>query len=284
MINGEIVSADSMLVYRGMDIGTAKPNMAERDGVPHHLIDVVSPMEDFSAANFQQMAREAIDDIHNRGKLPILAGGTGFYINAAVYGGLLADCSKKEAAIRKLLMQQTAMEGGVVLHNRLKVADPLSAEKIHPNNIKRVVRALAHYEATGYPISANNQEQKLLYNTLFIVLNRNRDQLYEAIDRRVEMMMIKGLEDEVKKLIAYGINMTTTAMQALGYKEMIPYFSGQCTLEEAKQAIKQGSRRYAKRQLTWFRQQIKNGVWLSMDNTTPKQAADMIKKMPNIPI
>jgi len=271
MIDGEIVSADAMQIYRGMDIGTAKPTMAERDGVPHHLLDVADPAEDFSAAIFKRLARVAVDDIHSRGKVPILAGGTGFYINAAVYDDALTpeETEAEDTALRKALMKQPN------LHNRLKAADPISAERIHPNNTKRAARALAYYMTTGRPISSHNPKRELRYNTSFIILHRDRAQLYETIDNRVEAMISQGLANEVKNLLAAGIDENTTAMQALGYKEMVPYIHGLCTIEEAKTAIQQGSRRYAKRQLTWFRHQM-NGRWLSMDDITPPEAARRI--------
>ncbi|MCL2400186.1 MAG: tRNA (adenosine(37)-N6)-dimethylallyltransferase MiaA [Defluviitaleaceae bacterium] len=277
MINGEVISADSMQLYRGMDIGTAKPSIEERKGIPHHLIDVVDPNESFSVAIFQKMAGETIFDIHSRGKIPILAGGTGFYINAVVHKGLLSSEMPEadDTNIRKELLQQATEKGNMFLHDRLKIVDHPSAERIHPNNIKRVVRALAYYEVNGKPISSHRPVIDTLYNTLFIVLHRDRALLYEAIDKRVEDMVIRGLVEEVEKLLHNGVNETATSMQALGYKEIIPFIKGQCTLEEAVTAIKQGSRRYAKRQLTWFRNQM-NGQWLSMDDKTHEEAASII--------
>ena len=286
-INGEIVSADSMQIYRGMDIGTAKPTLAERDEIPHHMLDIADPKNDFSAAAFQQMARDAIEDIHSRGKMPILVGGTGFYIAAAVYENALTQdkdeeesAISKELIIREQLMKETAQEpeGAAALHNRLKIVDPQSADRIHPNNIKRVVRALAYYEANHQPISAHKRGRDLRYDTLFIVLHRDRASLYQAIDRRVVVMIEQGLVREVEELLATGVGNKTTAMQALGYKEIIPYLRKECSLEAAVQAIQQGSRRYAKRQLTWFRHQI-DGHWLSMDDKTPESAAEAIKEL-----
>jgi len=286
-INGEIVSADSMQIYRGMDIGTAKPTLAERDEIPHHMLDIADPKNDFSAAAFQQMARDAIEDIHSRGKMPILVGGTGFYIAAAVYENALTQdkdeeesAISKELIIREQLMKETAQEpeGAAALHNRLKIVDPQSADRIHPNNIKRVVRALAYYEANHQPISAHKRGRDLRYDTLFIVLHRDRASLYQAIDRRVKVMIEQGLVREVEELLATGVGNKTTAMQALGYKEIIPYLRKECSLEAAVQAIQQGSRRYAKRQLTWFRHQI-DGHWLSMDDKTPESAAEAIKEL-----
>ena len=272
-INGEIISADSMQIYRGMDIGTAKPDIVERGGIAHHLIDIVDPTEDFSVAMYQKMAREVISDIQSRGKTPIMAGGTGFYINSVIFEKALAP-EKDDNVIRQGLEE----ESPEVLHNRLKAADPVSAERIHPNNVKRIIRALAYYESNGKPISSHlttHNKGEMLFDPIIVVLHRDRAQLYEAINRRVEDMISKGLEDEVKKLLATVKNEKTTAMQAIGYKEMIPYIRGQCTIEDAICAIKQGSRRYAKRQLTYFRHQM-NGRWLSMDGKEPEEAAEII--------
>ncbi|MCL2422094.1 MAG: tRNA (adenosine(37)-N6)-dimethylallyltransferase MiaA [Defluviitaleaceae bacterium] len=277
MIDGEIISADSMQIYKGMDIGTAKPAMAEREGIPHHMLDIANPHKDFSVAIFQQMAREAIEDIHNRGKIPILAGGTGFYITSTVYeDALTPEPEKEDIAIRQRLMDKAVQEGSNVLHERLKAIDPVSASNIHPNNVKRVIRALAYYEHTGQLFSSQGREKNLRYDTLFIILHRDRAKLYEAINRRVEMMIFQGLVSEVEQLLAAGARQDATAMQAIGYKEIIPHLNGQCTLEEAIAAIQQNSRRYAKRQLTWFRHQM-DGHWLSMDENTTEEAATIIK-------
>ena len=276
MINGEVVSADSMQIYCGMDIGTAKPSIEERDGIPHHLIDVADPKENFSVAIFQKMAQKAIFDIHSCNKVPILVGGTGFYINSVVYKELLSpDMPDKDNDIRNKLLQQSVEKGSNFLHERLNMVDAQSAERIHPNNIKRVVRALVYYEINGKPISSHKPVLDTLYNTLFIVLHRERALLYEAINSRVEDMLAKGLVEEVKKLLHDGVNEAASSMQALGYKEIIPFLKGECTFEETVEAIKQGSRRYAKRQLTWFRHQI-NGHWLSMDYKTTVETAENI--------
>ena len=267
LANGEVVSADSMQIYKGMDIGTAKPSMEERDGIPHHMIDIAEPSDDFSAATFQQMARTAIADIHSRGKLPILAGGTGFYINSVVYEDALSPDSLDDMQIRIELMKQPD------IYERLKKIDPESAAAIHPNNIKRVARALAYCEANGSKFSDHKPEKRFLYDASFYVLFRKRALLYEAINRRVELMIEQGLVEEVKTLLK--LEKHGTAMQALGYKEMLPYLRGQQSLEEAIAAIQQGSRRYAKQQLTWFRHQLK-GTWISMDEYSPREAARRI--------
>ena len=275
-INGEIVSADSMQVYRGMDIGTAKPDMAEREEIPHHLMDIADPAEDFSAAMYQKMAKETILDIQSRGKIPIMAGGTGFYINSVIFEKALAP-EKDDDIIRQRLWE----EKPEALHSRLKAVDPISAERIHPNNIKRIIRALAYYESNGKPISShleNREKSEMLFRPTLIILHRDRAQLYEAINRRAENMISKGLEEEVKNLLASGVKETATAMQAIGYKEMLPYIKGRCTIEEAVGAIRQNSRRYAKRQLTYFRHQMK-GHWLSMDGKEPNEAAEIIMKI-----
>ena len=267
LANGEVVSADSMQIYKGMDIGTAKPSISERDGIPHHMIDIVDPSEDFSAATFQQMARAAIDDIHKRGKLAVLAGGTGFYINSVVYEDALSPDSADDMQYRIELMRQPD------IYERLQKLDPKSAEAIHPNNIKRVARALAYCELNGSKFSDHKPEKRPLYDAKFYVLHRNRALLYEAINRRVDAMIKQGLVEEVKALLK--LEKHGTAMQALGYKEMLPYLSGEQSLEEATEAVKQGSRRYAKQQLTWFRHQLK-GTWLSMDEYSPQEAARRI--------
>ena len=268
LANGEVVSADSMQIYRGMDIGTAKPGIEEREGIPHHMIDIADPSEDFSAATFQQMARAVIDDIYNRGKLPILAGGTGFYINSVIYEDALSPDSLDDMQIRTELMKQPD------IYERLKKLDPKSAEAIHPNNIKRVARALAYCEANGSKFSDHKPEKRPLYDASFYVLHRDRALLYEAINNRVKLMIKRGLVEEVKTLLK--LEKHGTAMQALGYKEMLPYLNGEQSLEEAIAAIQQGSRRYAKQQLTWFRHQLK-GTWLSMDEYSPMEAARRIK-------
>ena len=268
LVDGEVVSADSMQIYRGMDIGTAKPSMEEREGIPHHMIDVAEPTEDFSASVFQQMAREAIDDIYKRGKQPILAGGTGFYINSVVYEDALSPDSADDMQYRLVLMKQSDIYG------RLKKLDSKAAAAIHPNNIKRVARALAYCELNGSKFSDYKPEKRPLYDASFFVLHRDRVLLYDAINQRVEDMINRGLVDEVKALLK--LEKHGTAMQALGYKEMLPYLKGQQSLEVAITAIQQGSRRYAKQQLTWFRHQLK-GTWLSMDEYNPKEAARRIK-------
>jgi len=281
-IGGEIISADSMQVYRGMDIGTAKPTLAEQEGIPHHLIDVVEAQETFSAADFQRLAQNAIADIQKNGRIPIIAGGTGFYINALIYGcdfsPLTNQAHKDNQELHQDRLRQSFMElaessenGGEFLHNRLRAVDPESAAKIHANNIKRVARALAYYEAMGRPISTHNAEQRQkrepIYNTTYIILHRERSKLYEAINQRVLDMIARGLPQEVKRLLQAGVPETSTAMQGLGYKEMIPYLNGQCSLEDTIAAIQQGTRRYAKRQLTWFRHQT-DGHWLLADELT----------------
>jgi len=270
LIDGEIISADSMQIYKGMDIGTAKPDLSEMDGIPHHMLDIADPSENFSAALFQKMSRKVVADIQSRGKSVIVAGGTGFYINALLYDNLSPDADDSD--LRDRLMKESN------LHERLKAVDPISAEAIHPNNIKRLARALAYYEVNAHPFSNHKSESKKpLYDTAFYILHRGRSLLYKAIDHRVEVMINRGLVDEVKRLLAEGLSEKSTAMQALGYKEMLPYIKGQCSLEEAVAAIQQGSRRYAKRQLTWFRHQI-DGVWLSMEEYSPTEAARKIAK------
>lgn len=251
---GEIISADSMQVYRGMDIGTAKPTETERGGVPHHLLDCVDPGEDFGAAMFQRMARACIDDITSRGKIPILCGGTGLYINATVYP-LTFDNADPDDSYRRELLEYAAKNGNEALHALLAKADPESAASIHPNNVRRVIRALERARM-GNNESASNQlfNGDLLYEMAWVGFAMDRAELYRRIDERVDKMMESGLLEEVKSLAGeFGIG--STALQALGYKELLWYLNGRIPLNEAIDQIKTGSRNYAKRQLTWFRRE-----------------------------
>lgn len=266
-LGGEIISADSMQVYRGMDIGTAKVSDKERALVPHHMIDVTDPAEPFSVAEYVSLARPILQDIIRRGRLPFVVGGTGFYIQA-----LLRDLdfseSKGPSKIRKALEKTAAEEGSLAIWQRLKEADPVSAETIHPNNVKRVIRALEYFEETGQPISALNEAQKEKespYRVLYLILDRPRGELYERIDRRVDEMIKAGLEAEVRGLLDRGVPVQATAMQGLGYKEMIEYVEGRIDLPEAAERIKLGSRHYAKRQITWFKRE-KEALWIPADS------------------
>lgn len=262
-IEGEIISADSMQVYKYMDIGSAKIMPEEMEGIPHHLIDVLEPRQEFNVFRFQEMAKEAIEEIYCREHVPIVVGGTGFYIQALLYD---IDFAKQEdhAALRQRLEETAREKGGEFLHDRLKKVDPASAAAIHPNNCKRVIRALEFYELNGAPISQHNREQRqkeAAYCHRYFVLNEDREQLYRKIDRRVEKMMERGLVDEVKKLKEMGYERSLVSMQGLGYKEILAYLDGECTLEEAVFSIKRDTRHFAKRQLTWFRRE-RDVIWI----------------------
>lgn len=254
---GEIVSCDSMQVYKHMDIGTAKASVFERETVPHHLIDVVAPDEEFNVARFQELAEAAISDITSRGRIPVLVGGTGLYIKAVVDGFLFPwEGASKE--IRESLEEEAAEKGSNVLHARLGEVDPQAARKIHPNDTRRIIRALEVYITTGRPISEMWQEgrrkKKARFDRLVMVgLVRERSVLYERINRRCDRMIELGLVEETRQLLDQGYSKTLTSGQALGYKEIVRYLKGECSLEEAVELIKRDTRRYAKRQLTWFR-------------------------------
>jgi len=266
-INGEVVSADSMQIYKYMDIGTATPTLDETDGVKHYLISELNPDDDYSIVKFQEMAKKYIDEIHNQGKIPILCGGTGFYINSIVYNNNFMETDKNEN-LRNELYKIAKEQGNEFLHQKLKTIDYDSYLKIHPNNLKRVVRAIEFFETTGVKISVHNEEEKSkkeeAYDTAFFIIDRNRDNLYERINRRVDIMINDGLVDEVKRLIDNGYNKNLVSMQGLGYKEIVEYLENEITLDEAVEKLKKQTRRFAKRQLTWFRHQS-NGERLNLD-------------------
>lgn len=265
-VNGEIISADSMQVYRYMDIGTAKITPQEKQGVPHYLIDEFDPDEEFNVVKFQECAKKYIKDIQSRGKIPILVGGTGFYIQAVLYD---IDFTENDTnnAYRQELEQKAKEKGNEFLHGKLKQIDPVSAEAIHPNNIKRVIRALEYYKLTGEKISEHNEKQKNKrspYEASYFVLNKDRTKLYEGIEQRVNLMMENGLLDEVKALAALGFTKDMVSMQGLGYKEILSYLDGECTLEEALDTLKKETRHYAKRQITWFKRE-QDVIWINKD-------------------
>lgn len=254
-INGEIISADSMQVYKKMDIGTAKIRPEQMQGIRHHLIDVLSPSQDFNVYLFKEMANEALEKIYAAEKIPIITGGTGFYIQALLYD---IDFSKEDAdyEYRKHLESIAKEKGAEYLHNMLKNVDEESAKSIHANNVKRVIRALEYYKLYNEPISKHNEEQKNKkspYNYLYFVLNDERQRLYERIDKRVDKMLEEGLLDEVKALMDEGYDKNLVSMQGLGYKEIISYHNGEISLDEAVYILKRDTRHFAKRQLTWFR-------------------------------
>ena len=254
--NGEVVSADSMQIYRRMDIGTAKPTAEEMDGIPHHMIDVADPEEDFSVARYVEMASACVDDILARGKLPIVAGGTGLYVDSLLSGRTFAAFSP-ESALRKELEEELAERGGEAMLEELSRVDPEAAARLHPNDHKRIVRALEVYRSTGKTISEHNRETQALpprYEALTIGLNfQDRADLWARIDARVDQMAADGLEREVRELLSSGLSPRCTAMQAIGYKEFVAAVEGDMTWREAEELVKLRSRQYAKRQLTWFR-------------------------------
>lgn len=253
-LNGEVVSADSMQIYREMTIGTAKPVPEEMEGIPHHLIDFVDPSDSFSVAEYVQLAQQKIGEIHSRGKLPILVGGTGLYISSLVDNIQFSE-SESDIAYREQMIALAQKEGAQALWEKLKQVDPAAAQKIHPNNVGRVARALEVYHTTGIPISAHQERSRTKpspYALCMMALSfRDRQKLYDRINLRVSLMVQQGLEQEARQLIQKGYG--ATSFQAIGYKEMGAYLAGEETLEEACEHIRQESRRYAKRQLTWFR-------------------------------
>ena len=258
-LDGEIVNADSMQIYKYMDIGTAKPDMEERQGIPHHLIDIVNPDESFSVARYCECAKEVIDDIHKRGKIPVMVGGTGLYVDSLVNNIQFSEIEPDE--VYRMEMENLAdQKGNQYIYNMLLDIDPEGASKIKVADRKRVIRALEVYHLTGKTITWHNQQSRSVpspYNTTMFAIDVDREALYDKINRRVDIMVKNGLVDEVKKILDMGIKKDTTAMQAIGYKEIAEYLQGDITLAEAIDKIKQGSRRYAKRQLTWYRRNEK---------------------------
>lgn len=265
-INGEIISADSMQVYRHMDIGSAKVTPEEMDGVPHHLIDVLEPEEEFNVVVFQKLAKEALTGIYERGHIPIIVGGTGFYIQALLYDIDFTE-NDGDTAIRRELEKLAQTQGAGCLHQMLQEIDPESAAAIHQNNVKRVIRAIEFYRQTGKKISLHNEqerEKQSPYQFLYYVLDTDRKTLYERIDRRVDRMMEHGLVDEVKHLADMGCTRDMVSMQGLGYKEILDCLSGEITLEEAVYILKRDTRHFAKRQITWFKRE-RDVRWLELE-------------------
>lgn len=263
-VNGEIISADSMQVYRYMDIGSAKITKEEMDGVPHHLIDVLLPEEEFHIVRFQEMAKAAMEEIYQRGHIPILTGGTGFYIQA-VTRDIDFTATHGDESYRNELEALAASEGPQCLHDMLLAVDPASAAEIHANNVKRVIRALEFYHENGQPISRHNQEQRQKespYRLAYFVLNDERSRLYSRIDQRVDQMMEQGLLEEVRTLQQMGYTREMVSMQGLGYKEMLAYLEGEYSLEEAVRILKRDTRHFAKRQITWFKREP-DAIWLN---------------------
>ncbi len=253
-IGGEIISADSMQVYQKMNIGTAKIKTVEMEGIPHYLVDVLDPAEEFHVARFQKMAKEALQNIYGKGKIPLVVGGTGFYIQSLLYD-IDFEEEEQDMEYREMLWKMSREEGNEALHRMLSQKDPVSAQKIHPNNVKRVIRALEFYRLNGYPISEHNEKESQKespYQFAYFVLNQDRKKLYERIDQRVDLMMEAGLLKEVQDLKEEGYGKSLVSMQGIGYKEIYEYLEGSLTLDQAVDLIKKDTRHFAKRQLTWF--------------------------------
>lgn len=264
-LGGEVVSADSMLVYRHMDIGTAKPTEEEKRGIPHHLIDVADPDEDFTVAVYQELARRAIEDVYGRGKIPILAGGTGFYVDAVVFDYDFSSTAP-DPGLREFLRREAEEKGNRAVHERLRQVDPEAAEQIHFNNLKRVIRALEIYHRTGAPGAlqrGKNKKEYPRYDKLFYCLCFERDKLYNRIEKRVDQMIRCGLVHEVRELLERGYRPKLVSMQGLGYKEIVGFVHNRYSLDEAVHMLKRNTRRFAKRQLTWFRR-YSNIKWIDM--------------------
>lgn len=262
---GEIVSADSVQVYRGLDIGTAKASPKERALVPHHLLDIADPHQNYTVADFQRDAREEISGILSRGRVPVLVGGTGLYIRALLRGFAFSEAGE-DAGLRRKLYEEAQLHGPEMLHKRLAAIDPEAASGIHPHDLRRQSRALEVFAQSRRPISG----QKLStagtsgYDALIFVLNRPREQLYQRIEQRVEKMLVKGLVEEVKALLGSGVSAECKAMQSLGYRQIVACLQGMMALPEAVELIKRDTRRYAKRQLTWFRSEPE-AVWIDLE-------------------
>ena len=266
-MNAEIISADSMQVYRGMDIGTAKLREDEMQGIRHHLIDILSPFDEFNIAIFKELAKKAIEDIHNRGKEAVLVGGTGFYIQSVLYDTdfTTGDCDKE---LRESLSLEYDKKGAEYMYNKLKELDEKAAESIHPNNKKRIIRAIEYALSNDKKISEHNineRAKKSPYNYKYFVLNLERKKLYNRIEQRVDMMLKQGLLSEVKKLHELGCNKDMVSMRGIGYKEILTYLEGGISLEEAGELIKKETRHFAKRQITWFKRE-KEAIWLDIDD------------------
>lgn len=268
--NGEIISGDSLQIYKKLDIGTAKISTSEMSGIPHHLIDVIEPTDNYSVADFQKAGRQLITEITERGHLPIIAGGTGLYIQSLLYDYQLGAKEEVVFEVRKKYEELAEKIGKKQLWEYLKEKDPLAAEKIHWNNQRKVIRALEVFEVTGYSIMTPKEKPQCLYEYCMIGLDTDRKLLYQRIDQRVDQMIAAGLVDEARFVYSLG---EIQASQGIGYKELYPYFKGEITLEEAVEQIKQNSRRYAKRQLTWFRNRLK-AQWFDLLKQ-PKQQEEI---------
>jgi tRNA dimethylallyltransferase len=263
-LNGAVISADSMQVYRYMDVGSAKIMPEERRGIPHYLIDVLDPEEDFNVFRFQQMAGEAIAEIREKGMLPILTGGTGFYIQAVLKNINFTE-NEDHQEIRRQMEELAQAQGTEEVYRELQKLDPEAAAEIHPHNVKRVIRAIEYYQMTGKPISAHNREQRerrSAYHSALFVLTDERQRLYENINRRVDHMMENGLVEEVRRLVGRGLTEDNVSMKGIGYRELFPYFRGEISLEQAVEDIKKDTRHFAKRQITWFKRE-EDAIWVN---------------------
>lgn len=277
-VNGEIISADSMQVYKEMNIGSAKIQPEEMKGVSHYLVDEIEPEEEFNVVRFQTMAKNAMKTIYQKGKIPVIVGGTGFYIQALLYDIDFTDTTQ-DLNYRRELEQLVQEKGNEYLHEMLQKVDPKAAQEIHENNRKRVIRALEYYRDTGKQISEHNEQQRQKespYQFVYFVLNRDRQELYRRIDQRVDRMMEQGLLEEVKRLKERGCTSNMVSMKGLGYKELLDYLGGMDSLEEAVRIIKRDTRHFAKRQLTWFKRE-KEVNWIELDGKTEQQVLEEIQ-------
>lgn len=263
-VGGEIISADSMQVYRHMDIGSAKITQEEMRGIPHHMINILEPWEAFNVVIFKEKCEKALEEIYSRGHIPIVTGGTGFYIQAVLRDIDFTE-NEENRSYRADLEELAAREGAEKLHEMLLEADPEAAREIHPNNIKRTIRALEYYKLTGQKISQHNEQERQkqsAYNSCYFVLNDLRERLYERIEQRIDEMLEQGLVAEVQKLREMGCHRGMVSMQGLGYKEMLAYLEGEYTYEYAVEILKRDTRHFAKRQLTWFRRES-DVIWIN---------------------
>ncbi|MYL33231.1 tRNA (adenosine(37)-N6)-dimethylallyltransferase MiaA [Pontibacillus yanchengensis] len=277
--NGEIISGDSMQIYKGMDIGTAKVTEEEKQGIPHYMLDIKDPSEPFSVAEFQQLVQGYIDKIAAKGKLPVIVGGTGLYIQSVLYNFQFSEQQRDQQFVT-MLERQIEEEGIAPLYEKLKKVDPVQADKVHPNNKRRVIRALEVYEKTGLTMTEYQQQQKQEspYHPVLIGLNMDREELYNRINRRVDDMIQEGLVDEVNSLYSQGLE-SAQSMQAIGYKEFLPYINGAITLNEAIENLKLHSRRYAKRQLTYFRNKLDVNWYIISEENVYKKFEEILEEL-----
>ena len=276
-IDGEIISADSIQVYRYMDIGTAKVTKEEAEGIPHYLVDALLPDEPYNVMVFQQKAKDYMQKIWEKGKIPIIVGGTGFYINALLYDNTFTK-TEADTTFRQACYDLAETQGAEVLYQKLWDIDPEYAKITHANNIKRVTRALEYHHMTGEKFSVHNateRQKQSPYEAVVVILTMERQKLYARIEQRIDLMMEAGLLDEVKKLLDMGYDGNLVSMQGLGYKEFLPYFAGEISLEKAVEDLKIGTRHFAKRQLTWFRRQLE-GLWIDLSEIDKQTALQMI--------